>query len=300
VVEALSSKDLTFQVSGKLEKLNVREGDTVEKGDVIASLEKRTFINELQSAQTQYDTARLEFERAQRLIEENAIARNVYDQRQTAYEVAAAQLDSANKALEDTDLTSPFSGLIASKTANELQVVSPSQVIVTLQTQGAAEAMVKFPAALVARSKQIEPIETHIVLDAAPDSVIPVSFVSSTTAADASTQTFEVRFGFTPPDDLVILPGMTGNIKATFSLRSQDNIGGQIKVPLSAIVSDSNGQFVWKLDKESMTVTRQKVNVASGIDEELIITDGLQAGDTIVAAGGAFLSEGAEVRRLEL
>jgi len=300
VVEALSSKDLTFQVPGKIEKLNVREGDSVEEGDIIASLEKRTFINDLQAAQTQYDTARLDYERAQRLIEENAIARNLLEQRKTSYEVAAAQLDSAKKALEDTDLNSPFSGLIASKSAKELDVVSPSQVVVTLQTQGAAEAMIKLPAALVARSKQIEPINTHIVLDAAPDSVIPVTFVSSTTAADASTQTFEVRFGFTPPDDLVILPGMTGNIEATFALRSQDEIGGQIRVPLSAIVTDSNGQFVWKLNEESMTVSRQNVEVASGINENLVITSGLEAGDTIVAAGGAFLSEGAQIRRLEL
>ncbi|MDT0594536.1 efflux RND transporter periplasmic adaptor subunit [Glaciecola petra] len=300
VVEALSSKDLTFQVSGRIEKLNVREGDTVEKGDVIATLEKRNFINELQVIQSQYDSAKLDFERAERLIRENAIAQNVFDQRKAAYDVAASQLDSAKKALEDTELTSPFSGVIASKMANELQVISPSQVIVTLQTQGAAEALIKIPAALVTRSKQLEPIETHIVLDAADGQTIPVTFVSSTLEADPTTQTFEARFGFVPPNNLVILPGMTGNISATFALRSQDSVEGQIKIPLSAINTDSNGQFVWKINKETMAVTRQGVEVGTGIGEQLVVSSGLVAGDTIVAAGGSYLTEGLVVRSMSL
>ena len=300
IVEALSSKDLTFQVSGQIEKLNVREGDSVNKGDVIASLDKRNFVNEVQAAQTQYDTAKLDFERAQRLVAENAIARNIFEQRKTQYEVASAQLDSAKKALEDTDLISPFSGLIAVKEAEELQVVSASDTIVALQTYGAAEALIKFPASLVARSRQIEPIETTIVLDAVPETPITAEFVSTTLEADQNSQTFDVRFGFTPPEELVILPGMTGNITSSFALRSRDEVDGQIKIPLGSVVTDSAGQFVWKVDLETMAVFRQDIEIGSGIGESLVVVSGLSAGDTIVAAGGSYLTEGMKVRRLEL
>lgn len=299
VVEALSSKDLTFQVSGQIEKLNVREGQEVKQGDVIATLLQRSFKNELQTAQTQYDAAKLDFERAERLIVENAIAQTVYDQRLTQLNVTTAQLDTANKALEDTVLVSPFDGVVAVKHAEELQTVSPSQAIFTLQTEGAAEALVKIPASLVTRSKQIEPINTFVILDSAAEFQIKAKFVAISTLADERSQTFDVRFGFTPPEDLTILPGMTGIVKAQLRLTSDVNSVGQISIPLNAVVSDSDGQFVWAVDTESMTVGRRNIEVGSNVGEMLIVDSGLAEGDTIVGAGASYLHEGMKIRRLE-
>jgi RND family efflux transporter MFP subunit len=299
VVEALSSKDLTFQVSGQIEKLNVREGGEVKQGDVIATLVQRSFRNQLQTAQTQFDAAKLDFERAQRLIVENAIAQNVYDQRLTQLNVATAQLDTAKKAMEDTILLSPFDGVVAVKHAKELDTVSPSQPVFTLQTEGAAEALVKIPASLVTHSKQIEPIETHVVLDSANQYEIKAEFVAASAQADERSQTFDVRFGFTPPEDLRILPGMTGVVKSSLRLTSDAMDEGQIAIPLSAVVSDSDGQFVWKVNLETMTVARQNVQVGAGVGEALAIDFGLAAGDTIVGAGASYLNEGMKIRRLE-
>jgi RND family efflux transporter MFP subunit len=299
VVEALSSKDLTFQVSGQIEKLNVREGQEVKKGDVIATLVQRSFENEMQTAQTQFDGAKQDFERAQRLIKENAIAQNVYDQRLTQLNVATAKLDTVRKAIEDTVLLSPFDGIVAVKHSEELDTVSPSLAIITLQTVGAAEALVKIPASLVAHSKQIEPIETVVILDSAPQYEMTAEMVSVSTLADERSQTFEVRFGFTPPEDIRILPGMTGVVKATLKLNSDATSVGQISIPLSAVLSDSDGQFVWKVTTETMTVSRQNIEVGAGVGESLVIDSGLAVGDTIVGAGASYLTEGMKIRRLE-
>jgi len=298
VVEALSSKDLTFQVSGQIEKLNVREGEEVRKGDVIATLVQRDFKNQLQTAQTQYDAAKQDFGRAERLIVENAIAQNVYDQRLTQLNVATAQLDSAKKAMEDTMLLSPFDGVVAIKHAKELDTVSPSQAVFTLQTEGAAEALVKIPASLVTRSKQIEPIETHVVLDSASQYEIKAQFVAASAQADERSQTFDVRFGFTPPEDLRILPGMTGVVKSSLRLTSDIKKVDQISIPLSAVLSDSDGQFVWKVDTQTMTVARQNIQIGAGVGESLAVESGLVAGDTIVGAGASYLNEGMKIRRL--
>ena len=299
VVEALSSKELTFQVSGQIEKLNVREGSEVNQGDVLATLVQRDFKNKLQTAQTQFDSAKLDFERAQRLIVENAIAQNVYDQRLTQLNVTTAQLDTANKAMEDTVLYSPFDGVVAVKHAKELDTVSPSQAVFTLQTEGAAEARVKIPASLVAHSKQIVPIETVVVLDSANQYEMKAELVAVTTLADERSQTFDVRFGFTPPEELTILPGMTGVVKVSLRLTSDVKSTGQIAIPLSAVLSDSDGQFVWKVDTQTMTVARQNIQVGAGVGETLAIDSGLVAGDTIVGAGASYLNEGMKIRRLE-
>ncbi|MFT6270210.1 MAG: RND family efflux transporter MFP subunit, partial [Alphaproteobacteria bacterium] len=126
VVEALSSKNLVFQVSGQVISLNVREGDPIEQGQVIAELDKRVFNNQLDAAQTQYDTVKIEFERAQRLMAADAIAKSIFDKRENALNVAITGLDNAKKALEDTSLVAPFSGVIANTFVEELDAVNPA------------------------------------------------------------------------------------------------------------------------------------------------------------------------------
>jgi RND family efflux transporter MFP subunit len=298
VVEALSAKELTFQITGQVETLNVREGDQVKEGDVIATLVQRNFSNQLQTAQTQYDAALLDYERAERLIKENAIAQTIFDQRLTQLNVAMAQLDTAQKAIEDTVLVSPFEGVVAVKHVEELDTVNPREAIVTLQTVGAAEALVKIPATLVSRSQQIEPIETFIVLDSVSQYKIPARFVASNALADEGSQTIEVRFGFTPPTEVVILPGMTGMVKATLWLSGDAASVGQIAIPLSAIASDTTGQYVWKVNTQTMVVSRQDVEVSTGVGEMLTIESGLEVGEVIVGAGASYLHEGMKIRRL--
>lgn len=297
VIEAATSRDLAFQVSGQIVELNVSSGAEVKKGTVIAKLDQRQYRNELQSAQTQFDNAKSEYQRAERLIAEDAIAKNVFEQRKSQLDVASAQLDNAKKALEDTVLYSPFDGAVAAKLADELDTVGPSAPVITLQTIGAAEAVVKIPASLIAKSKQINPIETVVLLDSAPELPMPAEVVEASGLADEKSQTFEIKFGFTPPESLRILPGMTGVVKS--KLTFSNDAASQITIPLNAVLSDGQGQYVWLASGDPMTVTRRNVTVGASVGESLAIDSGLLAGDVIVGAGASYLFEGMKVRRLE-
>ena len=104
---------------------------------------------------------------------------------------------------------------------DQFQTIAPQTPIVTIQSTGAAEAVVQIPSRLVANSNQIQPIETVVILDAAPDTPIPASIVSTSTRTDPRTQTFEVSFAFEPPEELTILPGMTGTLRASSLMRSR-------------------------------------------------------------------------------
>lgn len=297
VIEAATSRDLAFQVSGQIIELNATPGNQVKKGAVIAKLDQRQFRNELQSAQTQLDNAKSEFERAERLIAADAIAKNIFEQRKSQFEVALAQLDNAKKALEDTVLYSPFDGAVAAKLANQLDTVGPSNPVATLQTVGAAEAVVRIPASLVAKSKQINPIETTVVLDSAPELPMVAEMLEASGVADEKSQTFEVKFGFTPPESLRILPGMTGVVKSKLSF--SNGAAPQIAVPLNAVLSDGDGQFVWIASGEPLVVTRRNVTVGASVGESLAIDKGLTDGEVIVGAGASYLFEGMKIRRLE-
>ncbi|MEM6651625.1 MAG: efflux RND transporter periplasmic adaptor subunit [Pseudomonadota bacterium] len=298
IVGASDSSILTFQVSGSLLELGISEGDEVERGQVLAQLDQRDFRNSVTSAQAQFENAQIEFERAERLIAENAISRSVFDQRRSQRDVSRASLDSARKQLDDTTIRAPFSGIVADIHVESFETIGAQQPVLTLQSAGDAEAIVQVPASLVVNIQQLEPIDTFLELDAAPGVRLPATFVEAASAADATTQTFEARFAFSPPDELVILPGMTGLLVGRFQTIAADEAPG-IAIPINAVLAEAGETYVWTVDTETLTVSRRDIEVGAGVDQGVRVTSGLEEGDMIVGAGGAYLTEGAEIRIYE-
>ena len=298
VIEAAASSDLSFQVGGFLMSVAVREGETVKRGSVVARLEPRDFKNSLAQAQAQFNQAEAEYERSKRLIATHSIARSVHVQRETDLRVAEATLDSAKKALDDSVLVAPFDGVVSRIVTDPDQNVTPRQAIVTLHSRGKEKAVVEMPATVAARSRQIAPINAFIELDALGGEKIPAAFLSTETQADPVTQTFKVSFMFQPPKDGLVLPGMSGTLHLKMKL-ALDGTTETIKVPLEAILSSGGVQYVWLVDTETMTVTKQPVVVDEWVGDAVRIASGIKPGDNIVGAGAAYLHEGMQIRRFE-
>jgi RND family efflux transporter MFP subunit len=300
VIEASNTSVLTFQVGGQLNELNVVEGQEVSRGTIIGRLDQRDYRNALQQAQAQYNSADSEYQRAARLLAENAIAQSVYEQRRTQRDVARASLDTAQKALDDTVLRTPFDGVIASVAVEQFENIGPQQEIVVLQTTGAAEALVQVPSTLVANAERVIPTNVYITLEAVPDLQVPAELLTFSTQADASTQTFPARFKFTPPEDINILPGMAGTLHSTMEfIESEQAARGQVQVPLGAILSEGGETFVWVVDLQTMTVSKRQIQIDKGIGDDIVVLAGLAEGETIAGAGASYLFEGMKIRPLE-
>ena len=69
-----------------------------------------------------------------------------------------------------------------------------------------------------------------------------------------------------------------------------------VSVPTFAIFQEDGQHFVWKVIGDPMTVSKTLVTIQDGIGEKMIITSGLQVGETIVGAGANYLTEGITVR----
>ena len=296
VIEAAQSSILTFQVNGLLQQLPVTEGQPIEQGGVIAQLDQRDFQNNFNSAKAQFDNADTEYQRALRLAEQDAISQSILDQRRSQRDILKAQLDTAQKMLDDSTLRAPFAGQIAEIHVENFQNVAAQQSIVTLQSAGDVEAVVDIPAHILAYVPQIDPVEAHVTLDAAPNVQIPALFKESTGQADPTTQTYRVRFSFTPPDNLLILPGMTGAFDAVI-VYSGDQFDLGVSIPATSILFEENTHFVWIVDQSDMTVSKRKVTLADDrFDEEVAVIDGLSGGEVIAGAGASYLFEGMRVR----
>ena len=210
----------------------------------------------------------------------------------------AANVDSAKDRLNDTYLKAPFSGVIARKYVDNFQEVRAKQPIVSLQDVSSLEIQINVPESIMAGIKVTGKSSAVAEFAAAPGKQYKLTLKEFSTEADPKTQTYKVTLHMPQPDDLNVLPGMTANVVGT---RSSEKGGDtQIIIPAVAIFADVAGNpHVWVLDKESKKVMRRKVTTGNLTGTaNIMITEGLQTGETIAVAGVSQLREGMEVRPL--
>ena len=293
VIGAAKNSDLSFLVSGRVEDVLVTEAQDIREGQVLARLETRDYENQVNSLEASFDIAEEEYQRALRLLEQDAIAKSVVEQRKAQRDVATAQLDSAKKALSDSVLTAPFTGIVAAISIRKTEAVSAGASAITIIDVSSLEATINLPASIVAQVPSREDQGALVMLDSAPEAPIQAVFKEANLVGDATSQTYRVTFTFNSPERLLVLPGMNATV---FIQRTNNGDNGSaINVPLAAIQSDASGEFVWLLNEADMTVSRRQVAIEPGIGEYTAVSSGLKAGDRIVGAGGAYITEGAKV-----
>lgn len=295
VVRAVRSTDLAFQVGGQIVDWNAIDGAQFNRGDVIARLDSRSFEAAVSQAEAQFTNAKSEYDRALRLIDEDAISRSVVESREAQVQVAQAALDTARKNLSDTVLRAPFTGGVGRTFVEQFQNVGPQQRVLVMQSL-AVEAVVNVPASFVLNSNRIRYFNTEVELDAAPGQRFNATFSEAVGQADSATQTYEAHFSFVPPADLLVLTGMTATLYYTTENFSVDPEERGVSVPLSAILADGDRRYVWVVKGTDRVIERREIEVEDGVGSSLVVTDGLERGETIVAAGGAYLQEGDRVR----
>ena len=292
-VSAGQFSELSFQVGGLIEEIAVDDAEEVDAGDVIARLDQRDFQSQLATARAQFQNAEEEYQRAVRLAEGDAIATSVLEQRQAQRDVARAQLDAAEKALDDTVLRAPFTGVVAQVRVRSRESVAAGQEVAALVNLETLEVVVNLPARVIAESQEVEDRGAFVILEADPGNRIEATFKEADLLADTASQTYGVTFTFEPPPNRVILPGMNATVELSSARHAQVT---RKSVPLSAIVSDGESTYVWVVDRDLMTVSRRDVTIVDGIGETVIVTEGLATGETIATAGATFLADGMQVR----
>lgn len=295
VIQAKQSSELAFQVGGVIIDMAVTEGLAVEKGQLLAQLDSRDYVAKLDVAKAQYEIADAEYTRALALIDSNVISKSEVAKRKADYEVAKSQLASAQKALDDTTLRAPFAGRIARVLFREDESTKSGDEAFILLSLDHLEAKIDMPSSEIVygRERKNTEISAYVLLDAAPEYRIKAMFKEVALEADRESQTYEVIFGFDSIEELTILPGMSATV---YINEFEPESAPRVTVPLSAIGSDADINFVWVVDVETMQVAKRIVVLESGIGEEFKVLSGLELGETIVVAGISTLIEGAVVR----
>ena len=291
---------LSFKVSGPLVELPVEEGENVKKGDLIAQIDKRDFLNAIKEAMARYREAEQQFARYKELYAKKQVSRADFDRYRAARDVALAKLQDAKNALCDTTLLAPFDGVIAKRYVENFYKVKAKEPIVFLQDISRIELLVNVPELVMAAIREKSSGNVIATFESIPGKTFALELKEYSTEADPATQTYQVVFITDQPAEANILPGMTATVTTALKPEAK-NAEPEIIVPALAVLdAPKDKPYVWVFDPSQGKVHKRFVKIGSLKDSGSIrIVEGLKPGEIIVIAGVTKLKEGMKVRPWE-
>lgn len=308
-IKAARSVNLGFEVAGKIIELPIEDGLAMTEGELLGRLDPSDYEAARDAARANLRAMRSAYVRARNIFDEGAGSQAEVDKTLRDLKVAEQELKKAQKALDDTELRAPYTGVVGQRIADNFQNVQAKEPVLIFQDTSSLEMDVSVPERDFIRMKRgltleqrTESLRPEVAISAIPGRRFPARIKSFTATADPVTRTYTATFRFHRPDDVNILPGMTARVILTPSTESIEKHlpTGAVMVPITAIASDDTGNpYVWRVDSDSMKVTRASVTLGEISKSSISVTGGLNPGDRIAVTGVARLFEGAQVRPLE-
>lgn len=301
-VEARFNSALSFQVGGQLSKRDVDVGQEVKKGQVLAQLDPKDLKLALRSAQAQLNAAETEYKqtqtdlaRAQELKDKGFVSQAQLDRQQLAFDAAQSRLAQAraNYRVQANQnrygsLLAPNDGVITAIYAEVGQVMSPGQPVVQWADQTAVQVKLAVPETRVSffQEGMMARVKLWSKTEYLPAKVREVSPV-----ADPITRTYQILLDLDAEQQDVRF-GMSATVYFDKELSHQ-----KPRVPVSAVVADGLGAFVWVFDESQGVVNKRRIAASEVVKEGVLIDKGLVDGDLVVTAGTHVLNEGQKVKR---
>jgi RND family efflux transporter MFP subunit len=294
---------MSFRVAGKLLERDVRLGDTVRQGQILARLDPADAQQQSASAQSALDAAKHRLAFAQQQLDrdraqdaQNLIAANQLEQTQDAYtaaldarDQAAAQLAIAQNALQYNTLRAEHDGVITSENADTGQVVATGQAVYGLAWSGDTDVTIDAPESrlgAIAVGSQ-----ASVSFPALPNRHFEAQVREIAPAADPQSRTYRVKLTLTPPDRDVRL-GMTG--EATLAPAAAPPLSAApaavpsastFVLPATAIFHQGAKPAVWVVRPKDSTLELRVVATSRYDDRTATVIDGLRDGEQVVLAG---------------
>lgn len=295
------------QVGGTITQILFTEGQMVKRGQALAVIDPRPFEMALMQAEgtlkrdeAQLANARLTLQRFRTLLAQDSIARQDVD-------TQAATV----KQLEGTVLTDKAAVGTAKLNLGFTRVTAPVDGRVGLRAVDVGNVVAANDATGIVVQTQVTPIDVQFTVpqDQAPEVMalagrgsLPVAVLDRTRTkplttgtfstldnqVDPTTGTVRAKARFTNTDG-VLFPNQFVNVQVTL-----DTLRNAVVVPLTAIRTGPQGDFVW-IARADQTVTMRAVKRGQTTPTQAVILSGLNVGEKVVTEGGDRLTEGGKI-----
>lgn len=310
-VEAQQEANITANVSGKITSKNFNGGDWVEAGQVLFSIDQRTYRANVLNAQAAVASARTELARletdAQRyakLYEQHAVSRQAYDlalaqrdQAQAAVKAREALLENAQISMGDTDVRAPFAGKISTSDLSVGNYVTAGQTVLATMSN-TNPVRIKFS---ISENEYLALAKAHT--DAGVNSLQDLKLILSDgtvyegsgavdqvnreISGNTGALTLKARFS---NDSNILLPGMFARLQANAGTRKN-----AVLIPQRAVKEMLYKKFVFVIGNDNK-VDMREVTLGARVGKLWLVEKGLNGDETIVVEGIQKVNKGSEVK----
>lgn len=310
-VEAQQEANITANVSGKITSKNFNGGDWVEAGQVLFSIDQRTYRANVLNAQASVASARTELARletdAQRyakLYEQHAVSRQAYDlalaqrdQAQAAVKAREALLENAQISMGDTDVRAPFAGKISTSDLSVGNYVTAGQTVLATMSN-TNPVRIKFS---ISENEYLALAKAHT--DAGVNSLQDLKLILSDgtvyegsgavdqvnreISGNTGALTLKARFS---NDSNILLPGMFARLQANAGTRKN-----AVLIPQRAVKEMLYKKFVFVIGNDNK-VDMREVTLGARVGKLWLVEKGLNGDETIVVEGIQKVNKGSEVK----
>jgi RND family efflux transporter MFP subunit len=299
------------KIPDRIERFFVDEGDRVTKGQPIARIVATTVEQGVKQAEAALVAARaqeanlqVEFERAKRLFNENAMSRQQYDAIQTQFEAAQAQatqaaaaLNSIQSQLQDATVSASISGIIGKRYYESGDMANPATPLVSIVQMDRVK--IVFNATEEDLGKLVVGQDAYVRVRSYPDRQFPGKVSRISPVLDALTRMATLEVLLDNPDYL-LKPGMYAEVEVVTGIIDEVMVVPRFSAIESTVMERIDGQdqvvknfYVYTI--ENGTAKQNKLNVRYVNHKSIAVDGGISVGDTLVVAGQNSLRDGVPV-----
>ncbi|MGF1764768.1 efflux RND transporter periplasmic adaptor subunit [Aliivibrio kagoshimensis] len=303
VAAAADRAQLSFRVSGEINELNVKAGDFVSKGDVIAALDPNDYKLAVDNSRARFSAADTKYVRSKKLVTKGLLAKSQFDELAAERQIALAELEIAKLNLSFTELKAPMDGIISRVSVEQFENIQVAQQIVNIHNKDSVDITIQVPDKLYSKHPNTVGVEDVVALVITDDGEsYPARIKEFTMEPDPDLGSFLMTLTMPMPEDKFILDGMAVDVTADNSdMKILQNRG--FTLPVEALFNGDGDEllksekYVWLVDDNSVAhktrVVTEKMN-----SDGIRVLEGIKIGDRVVTAGLAVLQDGLKVSQL--
>jgi len=285
------------EVSGRVTRLNFRDGEKVRRGQLLVQLDDQLPLAQLAQARAELSIAQANHKRNQELVAQNFISQRSVDESAANLQVAQAKLALAQATAARLRIVAPFDGIAGIRSINVGDYLKDGAEIVNIEDIEAIFVDFRLPERFQTKAQRGQ--TALVEIDALPGRKYAAVVQAIDPLVDANGRSIGIR-GCIDNRKMELRPGMFARITAVFGERDNARV-----VPEEAIVPQAGRQYVIRLvdgpDQDTKIAQRVEVKVGLRQPGRVEITQGLQPGEVVVTAGQQRIQkDGMPVRVIEL
>ena len=271
---------------GPVMNCEIREGDAVQKGQILLKIGRRKAADALvEATKESLSREKEELRRVEQLVKGGAIPAEELDIARLRVSRANAELSKALESAGDYEITAPWDGLVRKVYVTDGYFVAPRETLIEIYDPCSLVISAALPEKYAARIQTGTKVD--VKLDAWPGDTFTGHIERIYPYLDQRLRTRTVEIALEKPVDLA--PGMFARLEVMLETASDTVI-----VPAEAIVSTLKGNAVFIVKNEK--AVRHSVETGIESDNRIEIISGIQPGDMVIVAGNDKLKDGDAVR----